>query len=245
VLDGNVKRVLARLLAIEEPIDLSSTENELWSHAEALLDNEQPGGHNQAMMELGARICTPTSPVCQDCPVSRFCAAAMQQRQSDFPVRTKKRPLPLRRSAVLILRRPSDHALLLRRRSGEEFLARLWEFPMEWVKESESKDEVFRQLADEFLPGNDKGWVFRVKAAHIYTHFRLNATGFLIDLASKDEENLKGSFRFSETTLAENQQGTLHPEYAWLTPANRHRYAIHRAHQKLLEQIENHEILNQ
>ena len=75
VVDGNVARVLARLLAIRGPIKSSAVRKRLWTSAAVFLDPSAPGDFNQAMMELGATVCTPKSPLCGECPVASWCEA--------------------------------------------------------------------------------------------------------------------------------------------------------------------------
>jgi A/G-specific adenine glycosylase len=95
VVDGNVRRVLARLLAVRAPIDGQATQKRLWKLAEMLLARRAPGAFNQALMELGARACTPRRPGCMACPVRGWCAAHLSDTQHDLPVRRRKRPSPL------------------------------------------------------------------------------------------------------------------------------------------------------
>ena len=94
VVDGNVKRVLSRLLMIEEPVNKPSSKKRFQSDADDLLDTKHPGDFNQAMMELGATVCRPKQPLCEDCPVLRYCAAYLAGCQSDFPVRAPRKKVP-------------------------------------------------------------------------------------------------------------------------------------------------------
>jgi A/G-specific adenine glycosylase len=110
VVDGNVERVLARLLG-----QVIAGEG-WWSSAQILLDSERPGDFNQAMMELGATLCLPDQPRCAVCPIQRFC----RTRGTGASPRSKPRPfkrevayaLSLRRDSVLLVRRPADHTLM-------------------------------------------------------------------------------------------------------------------------------------
>ncbi len=92
VLDGNVARVLARLGAIRGDLRESQQWEDLQNLADTLLDPESPGDWNQAMMELGARLCTPKSPQCLICPVARFCEGRKQGIAESLPEKRKKRP---------------------------------------------------------------------------------------------------------------------------------------------------------
>jgi A/G-specific adenine glycosylase len=95
--DGNVRRVIARL---------TGTDAEIQEHADLLLDPSDPGRWNQAVMELGATICTPRDPLCGHCPLSRACQARREGRQSELPARRKKpEPVQLTRTLLVIRRR--------------------------------------------------------------------------------------------------------------------------------------------
>ena len=92
--DGNVRRVLSRLFAVKEPMDRPKTQRELQVRAEALLPKHSPGSFNQALMDLGAMICTPRIPNCQDCPIQRLCRGRKAHLQDHLPVSAKKIPIP-------------------------------------------------------------------------------------------------------------------------------------------------------
>ena len=102
VCDGNVKRVLARIFALSAPINQSKTAKLLQQRAEALVSRTDPGCYNQAMMDLGAMLCTRTTPKCEQCPVGEFCKASRQGNPLDYPVKAPAKP---RRTALV-------HALL-------------------------------------------------------------------------------------------------------------------------------------
>jgi len=91
VVDGNVSRVIARLFGIEEPINNSKGSKVIESLANELLDSNDPGTHNQAMMEFGALQCVPVSPDCQRCPLSDICDARKTDRVNHLPVKIPKR----------------------------------------------------------------------------------------------------------------------------------------------------------
>jgi len=122
VVDGNVARVLARLYALEPPGDRSPSV--LGDLAQRLLDPESPGDHNQAMMELGARVCTPRNPSCEACPVAGYCRARQTGRAAAYP-RARPAVKPSRLDVrVLLLRDP--RGLLLLQRNRWRLLRNLW-----------------------------------------------------------------------------------------------------------------------
>lgn len=102
ICDGNVKRVLARVFAVEEPVDKASTVRFLQREADRLVSRKTPGVYNQAMMDLGATLCTRNAPQCSICPVSAYCRAFRLGRAEEFP----------KKSAVKPKKRAEVHALL-------------------------------------------------------------------------------------------------------------------------------------
>ena len=94
VVDGNVTRVLARLLRIKKPIGSSATTNQLWEEAARLVPGERPGDLNQALMELGATLCTPTKPRCLICPLTDACTAAKHGTQYERPIMPPRKRTP-------------------------------------------------------------------------------------------------------------------------------------------------------
>ena len=122
VVDGNVKRVLARLLAEPRPSDA-----QLWDLAGQLVAGEDPDQFNQALMELGATVCVPRNPLCPTCPLRRGCAGAATGRPKDFPARAAKpRPRAVRALGGVLRSRGK---LLLLRRPSRGLLGGLWEIP--------------------------------------------------------------------------------------------------------------------
>ena len=126
VLDGNVARVLARAFALSASVRSPSGARELWAVAQALIPQKSPGEWNQALMELGALICTPRSPRCGACPIGRHCRALVLGRVAEFPpVMPRREAMRVRRAVALITR---GERVLMVRRSGA-LLDGLWEPP--------------------------------------------------------------------------------------------------------------------
>ncbi|HEY8426965.1 MAG TPA: A/G-specific adenine glycosylase [Sandaracinaceae bacterium] len=128
VVDGNVARVLSRAFAIEHPLGTSASERALWEHAGALVRGPRPGDLNQALMELGARVCTPLSPRCGECPIARECAARAQGRTAELPVpKPRKPPVRVEVAAVVATRADGSVALV---RSERALFGGLYAPPM-------------------------------------------------------------------------------------------------------------------
>lgn len=176
VLDGNVKRVLARLANIAASIDSTAMTAQLWALAESLTPPKRPGDYNQAMMELGARICVPHRPMCLLCPVARHCQARVAGVEQERPVRTVKSAIPtVQRWTVIIV---NAGKWLLIKRPSEGFLGGLWEFP--------AITEPFGGPPETTLPECVRqafGVSVRIEAVcgtvtQVYSHFRETLTLF-------------------------------------------------------------------
>lgn len=129
--DGNVMRVLSRYFLIEDDIAKGPTRVKMEKLAAELIPEGEAGSFNQALMELGALICTPKSPRCLPCPVMEHCAARLVGCEASLPVKTKaKPPRPEERLAALVEGR-GEHAgrVLIRQRPASGLLARMWELP--------------------------------------------------------------------------------------------------------------------
>ena len=159
VVDGNVERVIARLFAVEQP--LPSAKAQLRAHADTLTPNARPGDYAQAMMDLGATICTPRQPRCLVCPVRSFCEAS-SQNPAAFPRRAPKPMRPEREAVAFYLTNP-DGAVLVEARPPRGLLGGMTGFPLRGF------DDAALMLPDNVvwhpLPGNVR---------HVFTHFGLS-----------------------------------------------------------------------
>jgi A/G-specific adenine glycosylase len=127
VLDGNVARVLSRWFAVRGPVRSAPVTRLLWRRAQSLVDRRAPGEWNQALMELGATVCTARSPGCDRCPVRRSCAAHRGGRVHRFPQAAGRAPARRLRRASVVLE--SAGRVLMMRRDADGLLGGLWEFP--------------------------------------------------------------------------------------------------------------------
>lgn len=152
IVDANVARVLSRVLPVEGDLKTAANQTKLWDAATRLVEVEKisPRQVNPAMMELGALVCLPKNPKCQDCPVSEFCAAFKQNRQNELPVKTpKKAPTLLFDVCALAINENGE--VLLRRRPDVAgvWWRGMWELPRTTRLEGESARVALERLGQE------------------------------------------------------------------------------------------------
>lgn len=178
-LDGNLKRVFARVFDVSLPADSAEGENALWELAENHLPPGRAGDYNQALMDLGATICLPRNPRCLLCPAQELCLARQAGIQEQRPVTKPKPEIPHKRkaAAVIIL----DGKTLLNRRPAGGLLGGLWEFPAA---------EVQDDYAESLVTAIETSYRLKVtpltrlpEIQHAYTHFRLTETPWFCQLA--------------------------------------------------------------
>ncbi|MCK5799895.1 MAG: A/G-specific adenine glycosylase [Deltaproteobacteria bacterium] len=187
VVDGNVKRVLARLSALSEAPTTSRITKHLQAQAQALLLRREvdPSIHNQAMMELGARICTPRAPLCTDCPLAGVCVARELGTPEDYPRKGPRKVVPQEHLAVAIVHDDRGRILLYQRPYGG-LLAGLWDLPSVALRDDKgerlSGASVTESATMSALEGYLReawGLVARVEGdalslvTHAYTHLRV------------------------------------------------------------------------
>jgi len=168
VLDGNVRRVLTRLFGIRKSIERPATQRRLWALAEALLPRTSPGDFNQALMELGARVCTPKQPRCSACPLRSACVAFARGEQRRLPKRRPKRPVPPVDAAAAAIVRAGR--VLLVQRPARGLLGGLWEMPSVPLTNGQTAagtlaSEVARRVGLPVDVGRELGAV-----RHAFTH---------------------------------------------------------------------------
>lgn len=191
VLDGNVKRVLSRVFNLDTPADTPAGEKLLWQKAEDLLPHGEAGDYNQAVMDLGAVICTPRAPICRLCPLSELCLARQLGLQEKLPVMTEKKPIPHYIVAAAVLHR--NETVLIQRRPSKGLLGGLWEFPGGKLEESETfpqalEREIREELGIIISVGEKLG-----QYKHAYTHFKVTLHAFKAQINSGEPQALAAS----------------------------------------------------
>jgi len=172
VVDGNVRRVLARLLALRGPE--YRKDGPYYNRAEELLDRERPGDWNQALMELGATVCTPRRPGCEACPLRSHCRARALSLVGELPEgRARREPLDVTVAAALVER---DGRVLLVRRPEGRLLGRMWEVPQTSL-ESRGLVDLARELEERHGLRVVAG-ALAVRARHAITFRRITLEGY-------------------------------------------------------------------
>jgi len=189
--DGNIRRVLSRLFDVRVPARSPEGEKLIWGLAEENLPSGRASEYNQAMMDLGATICLPKNPVCQQCPIAAFCRARKLGVQDERPVKLPRKKVPhLTVTAAVISRRGQ---VLLAQRPKTGLLGGMWEFPGGTLEEKDADLQAClrREILEELGVNLDVHAPFGVYQ-HAYTHFKITLHAFLCSLPQGETpENLE------------------------------------------------------
>lgn len=214
VLDGNVIRVLTRLFDIDACSDTPHVREQLWTLAGELVPKSHPGDFNQAMMELGANVCTPRNPTCGNCALAKQCRSRKVGTQLSRPVRAPKKTVPhkeivlgaiCKQGRILIVKRPS-----------KGLLGGLWELPGGEVNAGESHAIALRRNFKRSIGIGIKVGRLIASVNHAYTHFRVTINIYQC-------EQTTGKPKAKE-----------HEDLKWMTRARLKEFAFPRAHHKFL-----------
>jgi A/G-specific adenine glycosylase len=213
VVDGNVKRVLARLFTLDEPVN-GSSHPVFKETAAMLLDVEQPCIFNQAVMELGAVVCRPAKPDCCRCPIRFACRADRTDRIDAYPKRIKKKSIPEHRLTAGIVYKKGR--ILITRRKADGLLGGLWEFPGGRINDKEDASSACRRnIREEVnLAVEIEAFFTRIKQA--YTHFRIVLDVYRCRFVS-GRVHLSGA-----------------ADFRWILPEELEDYPFHSAHRKII-----------
>ena len=187
-LDGNIRRIYARLFDVDQPLGSKEAEKIFWNLAEEqLAGQDQPGTYHEALMDLGATVCQPTHPECGICPVIEYCQAYSKGIIENRPLILPKAAIPHHTVTAAIIH-DAIGRVLIAQRPAKGLLAGLWEFPGGKQEQQESLEEcLIREIQEEL-----KVQVI-IKAPygiykHAYTHFRVTLHAFLCEIGDQKPE---------------------------------------------------------
>jgi A/G-specific adenine glycosylase len=195
--DGNAQRVLCRVFGIQDDVTRSAARRGIETLATNLLPPGRAGDFNEALMELGATVCTPRSPLCAHCPLRELCRARATGDPEALPVRRPRRRVPHYDVAAAVTVR-ADGRVLVAQRNPDDMLGGLWEFPGGKREEGETLPECLaREMREELdveVEVDERLTVVR----HAYTHFRITLHAFLCRLLSGEPRCLDcAAFRWA------------------------------------------------
>lgn len=191
VVDGNVYRVLSRYFGIRTPINSSQGIKEFKSLAETLIDQELPGTHNQALMELGAIVCKPQNPDCQKCPLNTGCLALSKKLIKTLPVKENRLKITNKYFNYVVVHSQNDKTLLHKRKKG--IWQNLYEFPLiETASPIDEKQIIVHKKFLEMLDGLDINIrLFEAdKRPHKLTHQHIYAKFWIVEVKSDINEGV-------------------------------------------------------
>jgi len=220
VLDGNVQRVLARHFGICEPVDTGQGKKLLRALADEMLDRQHPALYNQAIMDYGALLCKPTSPLCDTCPLSGTCQALKEHLTDKLPIKSKRTAVRDRYLTYIYTRTEDGQTLLHRRGSGDIWQG-LFEFPLIESDRPLTMKEVEEKVKDIFHFSLFTFHFVARDVRHQLTHQRLHADFYCLTLPHADDEMVNGQWSNGK----------------WIKESDLDRYALPRLLEKLLEKL--------
>jgi len=223
-LDGNIRRVLARLFNVTEDARSPSGERRLWELAAQHLPPGRAGDYNQALMDLGATLCTPRTPDCPCCPLAEYCQARALGVQEQRPISSPRPPIPHYTVTAAVIARPGaaaqpDLLYLIAQRPAEGLLGGLWEFPGGKVQDGEAlpaclRREICEELGADIEVGAELG-VYR----HAFTHFRITLHAFRCTLTSAEPRPIQAA------------------DIRWVTPAEMPSYPMGKVDRQIAREL--------
>jgi A/G-specific adenine glycosylase len=217
-LDGNIRRVMARLFDMSLPARSPEGEKRLWQLARETLPVGRAGDFNQALMDLGATICLPQKPTCLLCPLADLCQARALGVQEERPILPVKAPVPYYTVAAAVIQR--DGLVLIARRPRDGLLGGMWEFPGGKSEPSETlpeclRREIMEELAARIEVGAELG-VYK----HAFTHFKVTLTAFRCSLDGLEPQPLEAE------------------EIRWVSPAELDQYPMGKIDRQISRQLQ-------
>lgn len=185
ILDGNVKRVLARLHAVEGWPGNSQVQKKLWSIAEHYTPKARNREYTQVMMDLGATVCRRSKPLCQSCPLMDSCVACGQGNPADYPGKKPKKEKPIKQTQLIMLQSPSGE-ILLEQRPSTGIWGGLWSFP-ELPIDVDAAQHCASQQWSKGLPELETWDSYR----HTFSHYHLDITPVLVQTQQQNHVGAK------------------------------------------------------
>ena len=179
IMDGNVKRVLARFHAIEDDLSKPIHERAMWQLAKSLCPTERNHDYTQAIMDLGATICTPKKPLCLYCPMQQHCKAHAQGLETELPFKKAKKPVPIRYAKVLLIE--SDGQWLWQQRPSSGLWGGLWSLPI--IENDIEFDQICQSL--KLISKTES-----MQISHSFTHFTWILTAQIFKVEAEEKEYL-------------------------------------------------------
>ena len=214
VLDGNVKRVMSRIIGIK-----TLTKHNLKrinKFLNLVICEKNPGDFNQGLMEIGALICKPYNPVCIKCPINNFCYASRMKHPGAYPVKNKFKPRPHFNVAIAIIWRKDK--LYIQKRNADQMLGGLWEFPGGIVNQGQDPELVLKQKVFEECGGEIEIFKKVGFVDHAFSHFTIRLNGYFCT---------EKKYFLNES---ENRQ--------WILKQSIKNYSFPKANHKLFKQLE-------
>ena len=217
ILEANSQRVLCRLFGRDEDPRKGTARRRLWELAKSLLPKRRVGDFNQALMELGALVCTPAAPKCSACPLADKCVAQQQGLQEQIPVKVAPPRIVAVEEVAVVVRREGQVLLVKRPDTGR--WAGLWEFPHGPLQKGEAHEDAVPRLLAELTGLQAERGPEILTVRHGVTRYRITMVCF-------DAEYRCGVFR-----------STLYPQAVWVAPAKLGSYAVSAPQRRLARAI--------
>ena len=216
--DGNVRRIVSRLHAIQSPSTQKGIEKHIHELTEALIPEKNPGDFMQALMDLGSKICTPQNPDCKHCPLNTSCMALREGLQEKIPVTKKRPPLPHKHVMAGLIVDQMGRFIIVRR-FNQGLLGGLWKFPGGEKKQGETKKGALKRTIREEIGIQVAVHETVSSIKHAFTHFRITLHAFHC-------QRIRGTLRSLECA-----------DLAWVSLEDIHQYPFSKADRKIIEHL--------
>jgi len=214
VLDGNVKRVISRVIGIRTLTKYNI--RRINKFLSSVICKKNPGDFNQGLMEIGALICKPLNPLCKKCPINNFCYAFKKNRAEDYPIKNKLKPRPHFNVVIAIIWR--QNKFYIQKRKFEKMLGGLWEFPGGVVNQEQDPELALKEKVYEDCGIYPKIYKNIGFIDHAFSHFTIRLNGYFC----VEEKHL----------LDENENRK------WILKKNISNYSFPKANHKLFKKLE-------